>query len=126
MDEQGGAVTGEAQETGTALALAGDGNQIPPRPQVPSRVSQRVQALWKETNNVPDFDRAVAAWRECQKILFPAWFDRTDPFRGIQPQELNTRENDRKVRVQYCYRGVRQAVNMLVPDDHDFNWKPIP
>lgn len=115
----------DGQPSGSALAISDDG-RIPPRPQVPGRIRSRTEALWKETNNVPDFDRAVAAWRECQKSMYPAWFDRTDVFRGLQPQELNTRENDRKVRVNYAYRGILQAVAMLVPDDHDFEWEPIP
>jgi hypothetical protein len=96
------------------------------RPQVPARLRARVESLWKETNGVPDFDRAVSAFRECQKSMYPSWFDRTDPFRGLTPQELQTRETNRKVRVNYCLKNVQQTVAMLVPDDHDFEWKPVP
>jgi hypothetical protein len=96
------------------------------RPPVPSRMRARVEELWKETNGVPDFDRAVSAFRECQKSLFPSWFDRTDPFRGLTPQEQQTRETNRKVRVNYCLKNVQQTVAMLVPDDHSFEFKPIP
>lgn len=103
-----------------------DDGQLPKHPPVPGRIRQRVEALWKETNSVPDFERAVAAWRECQKSLYPSWFDRTDAFRGLTPQELHTRETDRKVRVNYCYRNVQQTVAMMVPDDHDFEWEQVP
>ena len=96
------------------------------RPVVKTSVRARVESLWKKTNNVPDFDRAVAAWRECQKALYPSWFDRTDAFRGMQPKELETREYNRKVRVNRCYRNTQQMVAMLVPDDYDLTWEPIP
>ena len=100
--------------------------EIPPRPPVPGRIRARVEQLWKDTNNVPDFQRAVSAFQECQKTLVPSWFDRTDVFRGLTPQELLTREANRKVRVNYCLRNVLQTVAMLVPEDHDFEWTPVP
>lgn len=96
------------------------------RPEVPGRIRERVNQLWKDTNNVPDFDRAVSASRECQKAMYPSWFDRTDPFRGLTPQEQQTRETNRRVRVNYCLKNVLQTVAMLVPDDHDFEWSPVP
>jgi hypothetical protein len=103
-----------------------DKEQLPKRPTVPPRIRARVEQLWRETNNVPDFSNAVTAFRECQKAMFPQWFDRTDAYKGMQPQEMQTREQNRKVRINLCYQNVKQTVAMLVPEDHSVEWKPIP
>lgn len=112
-------------DTETASA-EGEKDQVSERPEVPLRLRARVESLWKDTNGVPDFDRAVAAFRECQKAMYPSWFDRTDPFRGNTPQEQLTRETNRKVRINLCYQNVKQTVAMLVPEDHEVEWKPVP
>lgn len=115
-----------ASTSASSMGDAGDDDKLAKRPIVPSRIRARVEQLWKETNNVPEFERAVTAGRECQKAMFPSWFDRTDPYKGNQPQELLTREQNRKVRINLCYQNVKQTVAMLVPDDHSVEWKPIP
>lgn len=95
-----------------------------PRPQVDPKVAAFVTKWWDDTNDVPEYTSAVAAARECHKTLFPAWFDRTDRFRGKTPQELRTRKDDRRVRIQLAYKNVLQTVAMTVPDDHEFKWVP--
>lgn len=101
-------------------------NMVPPRPKVPQDVRAFVDKWWKETTNVPDHDAAVKAARESQKTLFPAWFDRSDPFRGMKQFETRTRQDDRRVRVQLAYKNVLQTVALTVPDDHSFKWDAIP
>jgi hypothetical protein len=98
----------------------------PKRPPIPPRVRARVQQIWADTNNVPEFQKAASAYEECQKVLMPAWFDRTDAYRGNAPQELLTREINRKVRVPLVFKNVLQTVAMLVPEDHSYEWEPIP
>ena len=95
-----------------------------PKPNIPAKVLDFVKQWWTTTNDVPDYDVAVRAARECQKTLFPQWFDRTDRFRGNVPLELRTRKDDRRVRVQLAYKNVLQTVAMTVPDDHTYKWVP--
>ena len=115
--EASGAVIDQNQE---------EEKQLEKRPPVPPRVRAHVEKLWQKTNNVPEFTRAVAAYQECQKALYPSWFDRTDPFRGLTPAELKTRETNRNVKVNLCLKNVTQTVAMMVPDDHMVEWTPIP
>ena len=68
----------------------------------------------------------MAAWREAQKTLFPQWFNLQDAYRGQKPAELATREDARRVQVNYAYKNILTGVAMLVPADHDFAWEPIP
>jgi hypothetical protein len=102
-----------------------DKQELPKRPEIPSNVRAFVKKWWGDTANVPDHDAAVRAARECQKTLFPAWFDRSDRYRGMAPQELRTRSDDRRVRTNLAYRNVLQTVAMTVPDDHGMRWEPI-
>lgn len=95
------------------------------RPKATQALKDRVAKWWKITNDVPDFRKAVAAWLESQKILYPQWFDTQDAFRGQVPQELHSREDDRRVRVQFIYRNVQQMLAMLLPEDHTFEWEPV-
>ena len=97
-----------------------------PRPDVPTSVRDFISKWWTETNNVPDHDHAVRASRECQKTLFPAWFDRSDRYRGYAPMELRTRTDDRRVRTNLAYKNVLQTVALTVPDDHSFQWDAVP
>ena len=97
-----------------------------PRPTPSPAMRASVEKWWKETNSVPDFSRCVRAWQESQKTQFPQWFDRNDRFRGRIPQELRTRRDDRRVRLNLCYKRVAKTVAMTVPDDHSTAWEPKP
>lgn len=99
---------------------------VPPIPDVPKKVRDRVERWWKETNAVPDFDRAVRDWQESHKTLMPAWYDTSDRYKGRIPKELRKRKDDRNVRVPYAYRNVLQGVAMTVPEDHNFSFGPTP
>lgn len=94
------------------------------RPATEPKVSEFVAKWWSETNDVPEYEAAVTAARECHKTLYPAQFDKTDRFRGKTPTELRTRKDDRRVRIQLAYKNVLQTVAMTVPDDHEFKWVP--
>lgn len=106
--------------------VATESGALPPKPQPTNDVRSFVEKLWTETANVPDHDHAVRASRECQKTLFPAWFDRSDRYRGMAPLELRTRTDDRRVRVNLAYKNVLQTVALTVPDEHSFNWDAVP
>jgi len=110
----------------TVTPATTDSGAMPPAPKPSNDVRSFVEKLWTETANVPDHDHAVRASRECQKTLFPAWFDRSDRYRGMAPLELRTRTDDRRVRVNLTYKNVLQTVALTVPDEHSFNWDAVP
>jgi hypothetical protein len=87
------------------------------RPDIPQKVSSRVNYLWKQSCGGVDDDNVKMRCEDIEKLLFPSE-------EGLNRVVWNTtRQDERRVRLPLCYNNILTGLASYVPKLHDFSWK---